>query len=104
MKKGPNVAKANIELAQNTWGDVPKAAISSLRTLSEEFSLSVADGDLQLLDGRWYVTHSGLLRIAKRNRCSGMRTAIDRGLSDPAACRWVFKATVYKPSRSRGFV
>jgi len=33
-----------------------------------------------------------------------MRTAVEKGLSDPASCRWVFKATVYKSPRSRGFV
>ena len=86
------------------WGDLPKAAISSLRTLSEESALSVAHGDLQLLDGRWYVTHSGLLRMALRNRCIGISTAVQTRLSEPAASRWVFKATVYKSPRSRGFV
>jgi hypothetical protein len=33
-----------------------------------------------------------------------MRTAVDTALSDPASSRWVFKATVYKTPRSRGFV
>ncbi len=75
-----------------------------LKKLTQRFALSVAEGDLLLLDGRWYVTHAGLLRIAQRNRCCGMRTAVDKGLSDPASCRWVFRATVYKSPRSRGFV
>src|ERR1700722_180254 len=75
-----------------------------LKQLTQRFSLSVVEGDLLLLDGRWYVTHVGLLRIAQRNRCSGMRTAVDKGLSDPTSCRWVFKATVYKSPRSQGFV
>jgi hypothetical protein len=57
-----------------------------------------------LLEGKWYVTHGGLLRIAQHNRCSGIRTTIDKELSDPASCRWVFKATVYKSPPSRGFV
>ena len=64
----------------------------------------MAAGDIQLVDGRWYITHAGLLRMAQRNRCSGMRTAVDKGLSDPASNRWVFRATVYKSPRSRGFV
>jgi hypothetical protein len=104
MKNRINISRSNVHLARTTWGDLPKAAISSLRALSEDYALSVAHGDLQLLDGRWYVTHAGLLRIAQRNRCSGMRTAVDKGLSDPASNRWVFKATVYKSPRSRGFV
>jgi hypothetical protein len=104
MKNRTNISKLNVHLARTTWGDLPKAAICSLKTLCEEHALSVAHGDLQLLEGRWYVTHSGLLRIAQRNRCSGMRTAVDKGLSDPATCRWVFRAIVYKSPRSRGFV
>jgi hypothetical protein len=75
-----------------------------LEELTTKHFLSVALGDIKFIDGHWYVTHSGLLRIAQRNRCSGMRTAVDKGLSDPASCRWVFKATVYKSPRSRGFV
>jgi hypothetical protein len=72
--------------------------------MTQRFALSVIEGDLLLIDGRWYVTHAGLLRIAHRNHCSGMRTSVDKGLSDPASRRWVFKATVYKSPRSRGFV
>ena len=56
-----------------------------------------------MLDGRWYITHAGLLRIADRARCSGIRTTLQRGFSEPASSRWVFKATVYKSRASRGF-
>jgi len=68
------------------------------------FGLSVALGDIQLIDGRWYVTHAGLLRIAQRSRCQGIETSLQENVSDPIASRWVFKATVYKTSCSRGFV
>jgi len=64
----------------------------------------MALGDIQLIEGRWYVTHSGLLRIAQRKRCIGMRTALQKGLSDPAVNRWIFKATVFKTPGSKGFV
>jgi hypothetical protein len=77
---------------------------TALRQLTEDLQLSIALGDLKLLEGNWYVTHTGLLRVAQRNRCSGIRTAIDKELSDPNSSRWVFKATVYKSPRSRGFV
>ena len=63
MKSRTNISRLNVHLARTTWGDLPKAAICSFRTLSEEYGLSVAHGDLQLLDRRWYVTQSGLLRI-----------------------------------------
>ncbi len=96
--------RANARLARVLWGKQSKIALNGLKTLIVRYSVSIAAGDIQLIDGRWYVTHGGLLRIAHRNHCSGMRTAVDKGLSDPASCRWVFRATVYKSSRSRGFV
>ena len=104
MKNRTNLYRSNVNLARRTWGNLPKAAISSLKTLSEMCALSVAHGDLQMLDGRWYITHSGLLHIALRNRCLGISSTVQTKLSDPAVGRWVFKATVYKSLRSRGFV
>jgi hypothetical protein len=56
------------------------------------------------LDGRWYVTHAGLLRLAARGRCNGIRVEQVRHFCDPVADRWVFKATVYKSPSSKGFV
>ena len=96
--------RANARLARVLWGKPSKIALCGLKVLTARYFVSVAAGDIQLVDGRWYVTHAGLLRMAQRNHCSGMRTAVDKGLSDPASNRWVFKATVYKSPRSRGFV
>lgn len=89
---------------QSNLGDLSRNAFRSLRNLTEEHDLSVAAGDLQLLEGRWYVTHAGLLRIAQRKHCGGIRSALVERLSDSLANRWVFKATVYTSPRSRGFV
>jgi hypothetical protein len=96
--------RLNINLARATWGPLPKKARRGLEELTSRYALSVALGDIQYLDGRWYVTHAGLLRIASRDRCSGIRVLRMRELCDPAANRWVFRATVYKSPRSRGFV
>jgi hypothetical protein len=111
MKEGKHMSidintefRANVKLARVLWGKPSKIALQGLKTLIARHSVSVAAGDIQLVDGRWYITHSGLLRIAQRNRCSGMRTTVEKGLSDPASSRWVFKATVYKSPSSRGFV
>jgi hypothetical protein len=104
MRKNSVAWHANARFARSIWGQLSSSAREVLKQLTQRFALSVVEGDLLLLDGRWYVTHAGLLRIAQRNRCSGMRTAVDKGLSDPASSRWVFRATVYKSSRSRGFV
>jgi hypothetical protein len=75
-----------------------------LRDLSYAHALSVTAGDIQLLEGKWYVTHAGLLTIASRSGCSAITTAIDHSASEPSIDRWVFKATVYKASSSKGFV
>jgi len=64
----------------------------------------VAAGALKYKDGRWYVTHSGLLQLASRKGCRGITTILQERLSDVAAGRWVFKATVYKSPGSKGFV
>jgi len=97
------LTRRNIRFARRNW-EVSSDHIALLKRLTKKLQLSIVAGDLKLLEGNWYVTHAGLLSIAQRNRCSGMRTAVDKGLSDPAASRWVFKATVYKSPRSRGFV
>jgi hypothetical protein len=104
MKRQLRAFQSNAKLAKATWGGLSKIGLRSLKSLTEKYNLSVAAGDLQFLECRWYVTHAGLLGIAQRNHCSGMRTAVDKGLSDLASGRWVFKATVYKTPRSRGFV
>ncbi len=96
--------RLNISLARATWGRLPRAARDGLRELTTRYILSVALGDVQLIDGRWYVTNAGLLRLAARSRCNGIRVEQVRNFCDPVACRWVFKATVYKSPSSRGFV
>jgi hypothetical protein len=78
--------------------------MSVLKQLTQRLGLSAVEGDLLFLDGRWYVTSAGLLRIAQRRRCSGIETSIQGRLSDPQLGRWVFKATVYRNSNSKGFV
>ena len=104
MRKSSTVWRCNARLARLIWGQLPSTTLETLRELTNRLALSVAAGDLQLLENRWYVTHSGLLRIAQRRRCFGIKTVIQDRLSDPLANRWVFKATVYKNPSSRGFV
>ncbi len=100
------------------WGKLSPGDFLRLRTLTVGripvcvsctewgiFSIGeVAAGDLQMLDGKWYVTHAGLLRLAKRNRCSGIRVQPVREFCDASTGRWVFKATLYKSPKSKGFV
>jgi len=103
-KRRVNAFLSNTKHARAMWGAIPRIALDNLADLTEAHGLSVAAGDLQFLDSRWYVTHAGLLRIAQRRGCSGIRTALQEKLTDPAANRWIFKATVYKTVSSKGFV
>ncbi len=104
MKKRSVAFRSNVRLARSLWGVLPTVALERLKELTEKYGFSVAADDLQLLDGRWYVTSAGLLQVAQRRRCAGIRTAVDRHLSDANSNRWIFRATVYKASGSKGFV
>jgi hypothetical protein len=98
------LSRLNCKLALQKWGLTRRhPLLDSLRKLSEEFELSVLTGDLMLLQTHWYVTHTGLLRLARRNRCSGMRVQFIRELSDPSACRFAFEATVFTTKTCTGF-
>ena len=99
-----NIFRSNLRHARIIWGELRTSAMRSLRDLSYTHALSVTAGDIQLLEGKWYVTHAGLLTIASRSGCSAITTAIDHSASEPSIDRWVFKATVYKASSSKGFV
>jgi hypothetical protein len=95
----------NLAMAKRVWGLArPHVLLHSLRELTTAFSFSVPLGDLALVDGKWYITHTGLLRLARRQGCRGIRSHLLREFCNPAANRWVFKATVYTSSGSRGFV
>src|ERR1035438_4353473 len=95
---------SNMRVARTLWGPLPRIAAIGLRELTRKYGLSVAAGDLNLLEGKWYITHAGLLRLGQRKRCSGINATLQKDLSDPSLGRWVFKATVYKSSGTRGFV
>ena len=96
---------SNLRSARRLWPNLlHRIQIKALESLSTRYSLSVPVGDLLLLDGRWYVTHAGLLHVAQLNRCAGIRVQQVRQFCDPVMGRWVFKATVYTSPRSKGFV
>lgn len=95
---------SNKRLAQQAWGKLSKIALRSLEELTKTHSLSVASGDFLYLDGKWYVTHSGLLRVARLKRCSGIRVQLVDQFCDSKTARWAFKATVYKSRGCKGFV
>ena len=70
----------------------------------EQHKFSIAAGDLTYLENGWYVTHTGLLGLARRNRCAGIHVRPMPSFCDATSRRWAFEATVYKSRTCRGFV
>ena len=61
------LGKQNLRDAEARWpGDIGRVQRRSLNLLSKQYGFSIALGDLCLLHANWYVTHSGLLRLATR--------------------------------------
>ena len=104
MSMQSKARRRNTRFARNVWGKLSSIALRSLEELTDRYSLSVASGDLLLLDGRWYVTHAGLLRLAERRRCLGIQVQQVHRFCDPVLGRWVFRAVVHKSAASKGFV
>lgn len=99
------LTRQNRTHARLRWGSqLGRTALSALVGLTEEFQFSIVNGDLLFLNSGWYVTHSGLTRLARRNRCIGIKVQPVQPFCDPIAQRWAFEATVYKSKNCRGFV
>jgi hypothetical protein len=99
------LAIANRKSARKRWGSLLNDLhLSALRELSVLFGFSVAMGDIIFLDGTWYVTHTGLVRLARRERCMGINVEPVPEFSEPSAQRWAFRATAYRSKSCRGFV
>ena len=65
MDKSRAALRSNVRMAKRIWGNLPAESVGSLKELTRKHKLSVRAGEILLIDGRWYVTHSGLLRIAQ---------------------------------------
>jgi len=95
----------NMESARARWSTgLSTSCLESLRKLSDQYHFCVALGDLLLLSDTWYITHSGLLRLANRKRCSGIHVCPVSTFCNVTASRWAFKATVYKSRTCKGFI
>jgi hypothetical protein len=103
-KHSDTLSASNARLAKTIWPALSRAAFHKLCALSEENRLSLPAGDITYLESGWYVTHSGLLRLARRNRCAGIDVRPLNKFCDPATSRWAFKAIVYKSATCKGFV
>jgi hypothetical protein len=96
--------EASIRIARKIWPNLSRQSIARLREITTQHTLSVSAGDLTYLENGWYVTHTGLLGLARRNRCAGIHVRPVPNFCDPSAQRWAFEATVYKSRTCRGFV
>jgi hypothetical protein len=94
--------KQNQALAKSLWL-VTHDESALLRQLTVSFAFSVATHDLTQIDGSIYVTHSGLLALARRRGCSGIRVRVLSRWCDAAEPRWIVEATVFTSSGSMGF-
>jgi hypothetical protein len=104
MRRTPNWHRAEINLARRKWAGVGIEKLTELRKFVERYHFSVALGDVLYINNSWYITHAGLLRLAHRRRCLGIKTILERRCSDPLSGRWIFKAIVYKSLVSKSFV
>jgi len=104
MAKANGVVLREIRFARQLWPEqVSKILAQQLARMIERHGLSVLSGDIQLLNVKWYVTHSGLLDLATRRRCYGIRIHPVREFCNRALGHWAFKATVFKSRTCKGF-
>jgi len=101
---GTKVLLQNLKIARRTWPDLQRSTLMSLKHYCREYGFSLVTGDLILLEHRWYVTHTGLVRLAARKRCVGIQIQPVPEFSDAPTSRWAFKATVFKSPTCKGFV
>ena len=67
----------NRRYAKLRWGSgLGQITLGALKNFTEQFQFSVANDDLLFLDRAWYVTHSGLTSLARRNRCAGIKDIV----------------------------
>ena len=96
--------QTSIRIARRIWNNLPREAVTRLREITTRYNFSVGAGDLIYLNNGWYVTHTGLIGLARRKRCTGIHVEAVDSLCDSAANRFVLKATVFPSKGSSGFV
>ena len=104
MKSNQDNFARESRFAKLLYGDLSKTVLRALCELIQSHQVSVLNGDVKYVNGGWYVTHSGLLRLAQRRRCAGIHCRPVLESSDPTKSRWVFRAAVFKSRACRGFV
>jgi hypothetical protein len=104
MRRKKTTGQTSIRVARRIWNNLSREALTRLREIATQHDFSVAAGDLIYLNNGWYVTHTGLIGLARRKRCSGIHVEAVDSLCDSGANRFVLKATVFPSKGSSGFV
>ena len=104
LSMADQLLRNNMRLARSRWHQLlGRPGRQLLKALTNEHQFSIANGDLIWLERGWYVTHTGLIRLARRSRCVGIHTKLIQDFCNPQTQRWAFEATVYKSKTCRGF-
>ena len=104
MRRSQRIRR-ELAAARKIWPQALRGIQSSqLEGLLRTYRFSVKRGDLQVLNGRWYATHVGLIALAARRHCCGVHTELVQEFCEQTSCRWTFKAIVYKSRTCKGFV
>src|ERR1039457_6490909 len=104
MQRKTDLYLRNLRLARTLFSvGKQQILLTSLEHLSA-MHFDIGSGDLLLLNNHWFVTHTGLVRLARRKRCRGIHVEAVDSLCDSAPSRYVLKPTVYLSKKSTGFV
>src|SRR5260370_19965777 len=77
------LVRENTRCAKFLWsGELDRSNLCALRKITHESGLAVAAREILWMNGGWYVTAGGLLRVAKENHCHGIPTHAVTNLSD----------------------
>ena len=97
-EEASHLVRRNLRLARSKWGKHLGVALEqALAAWSEELRISIESGDLLLIEAKWYVTHSGLLRLARRKKCCGIHVDMTPEFCDPRSSRWTCRAPFTSP-------
>ena len=95
--------RRNTSLVKKLYPNINRTRIQALKELTKQFSFSFASGDVIQLENGWFVTHTGLVRLARRKRCRGIHVEAVDSLCDSAANRFVAQGDGVSVQRFRRF-
>jgi hypothetical protein len=104
MKQHTSTLTRELRFAKSLYRHLTRQEIEMLEELLERTKLSVTKREVIRIGATWYVTHSGLIKLAHLRRCFGIQTEQVIKSCNPETSRWVFKATIYLSRDCKGFV